>query len=168
MYSLTRNLFVVATALFISFVSADSEEHTISFVNKCGKGTTTISLDGNVVTTGPTTISAGPFSGFRAYLQQGDCDTDGSGCPYVQATLDNEGLSHAAIFLLPGAKFTAPIGYKFYGSDGSCDGKGQDCTMPHCPEAVTNPTSPGGGIPIHFAGANCTAPNINLEVRFCD
>lgn len=66
-----------------------------------------------------------------------------------------------ALFLPYRATYTVATGYNFVGG-GTCDGTGQDCKSASCPEAVNNPTFPGGGIPVHFAGVNCTSPNVSL------
>ncbi|KZS97490.1 hypothetical protein SISNIDRAFT_437441 [Sistotremastrum niveocremeum HHB9708] len=156
MFTFVRNAFALAcVSTFIASVTAES--HTITFTNKCGKGTPTLVQNGNILSTGGAYTHNGPIDSFIAYLQTGNCLLNGEHCTLVEGTLTNEGNSAADISLIPPHTFSVTSGFGFYNG---CNGVGEDCKSANCPGAFTNPTN--GKV------VSCTAPNVDLAITFCD
>ncbi|EPT01244.1 hypothetical protein FOMPIDRAFT_84905 [Fomitopsis schrenkii] len=148
--------------LSIVFLAAallvNAETHTVTFNNKCGRGTPYLrSQTGEVLSTGGAWTSNGPALGLIAYLQTGNCGNNGEECTLVEATLEN-GKSAADISLIPPHEFSVASGFGYY--DG-CDGAGTDCTNANCPKAYRKPGD-------NFAIVGCSANNVNLTITFCD
>jgi len=161
----------ILASLSLLAATAIAEQHTIKFTNKCGKGTPTLTVDGTPTKFSGSYTSNGPVEDFNAFLEltPGACGTDGRSCPYVSGTLQNSGLNHASLYLLAGeGNYTVATGWDFQGGGSACNGKGQDCTKPQCPEAVNILTFPGGGIPLRYPGVNCTGTDVNIEIKFCE
>ncbi|KAH9931884.1 uncharacterized protein B0H18DRAFT_871869 [Fomitopsis serialis] len=147
---------IVATTLAV--LQANAETHTVTFVNKCGRGTPYLwSQTGELLSNGAPWTSNGPAPGLIAYLQTGGCGQNGEQCTLVEVTLEN-GQSAADISLIPPHAFNVASGFGFY--DG-CDGAGTDCTDANCPKAYRHPND-------NFAVVGCGADNENIAITFCD
>ncbi|KAF9073135.1 glycopeptide [Rhodocollybia butyracea] len=151
---------LVALASFIAIAAAES--HTITFNNKCGKGTPMlISQTGQVLSKGGSYTSNGPIVGALAYLQTGGCGLNGDFCTTVETTLKNPTSpgagSSSDVTLIPDHKFTVSAGFGYFNG---CDGVKFDCTSANCPGAFTNPTN--GKV------VSCQTDNVDLAITFCD
>lgn len=139
-------LFVAA----VTFTGVRAETHTATFTNQCGYGTPNLSGPNGVLSsTGQAVTFNSPAEGLYAYLQTGNCGSNGEGCPVVNASLVN-GDSCASTEILP----PDTIGFCFYNG---CDGVGFDCT--------SRPTDPITGQEVY--SACCAADNVDLAITFC-
>jgi len=154
---LFRNAIVPAIALCTLEVLA--ETHIVSFTNNCGRGTPTLVQSGRILSTGGPFTAGGQFNSFIAYLQTGSCGLNGEGCTLVEGSLQNTGFSSADVSLVPPHTFSVTSGFGYYGGDGSCNGRGFDCTRANCPGAFTNATN---GLIVQ-----CPSNDINLAITFC-
>ncbi|KAJ3557126.1 hypothetical protein NM688_g1633 [Phlebia brevispora] len=160
-------------AAFFSVLSVcRAETHTVTFDNRCGFGTPTLVLNGEIVSNGPAYTQSGVINGI-AYLQTGPCLFNGENCPLLEMNLVNPtcagcGSSTDISLISPCAGFTVtphsrglqssadtPIPYY----DG-CDGQGKDCNNPNCDTAFHTPTD-------YSAQVQCELDNVNLLITFC-
>ncbi|KAJ7144486.1 glycopeptide [Mycena epipterygia] len=140
--------------LAIAVGSVRAETHTVQFANQCGFGTPMLVQAGKVLSTGAFT-SNGPLLGAIAFLQTGSCGVNGEGCTIVEVNLTNAGISSGQIS--PNS-FSVTTGFGFFNG---CDGAGADCITAGCPNAFETPG-------IVSPPVDCTLPNVNLEITFCD
>ncbi|TFY54588.1 hypothetical protein EVJ58_g8770 [Rhodofomes roseus] len=151
-------LAIGSIAAAVAFLQVNAESHTVTFNNKCGRGTPHLySQTGQLLSTGGAWTSNGEALGLIAFLQTGGCGNNGEGCTLVEATLKNGG-SAADISLISPHEFSVTSGFGYY--DG-CDGSGTDCTSASCPKAYRQPND-------NFAIVGCGANNVNLAITFCD
>ncbi|KAL6310460.1 hypothetical protein BKA93DRAFT_721921 [Sparassis latifolia] len=135
----TFALAAVASLLFAT-VSVHAESHTVTFVNQCGKGTPTLIVGGQVVSTGQPYTSNGPLDSAIAYASffflSGDCGYNGEQCTLLEMTLGNPtvpgGGSSTDISLISPHTFNVEASFSYY--DG-CDNTGADCAYQGCPMA---------------------------------
>lgn len=158
----------MAFSLFFSFFLAifsaigvgASETHTIKFANQCGHGTPCLVLNGQNVSTGQDYVVNGIFSGI-AYLQTGQCDTNGEGCTLVEMNLVNPACagcgSSVDISLIDPHKFNVEASFAYYNG---CDGLGADCNSADCAVAFFAPED-------WYAQRQCEANNVDLLIAFC-
>ncbi|KAJ3574223.1 hypothetical protein NP233_g1907 [Leucocoprinus birnbaumii] len=155
--------FVTAVAAALSIAQAvNAETHTVTFDNRCGRGTPTLIQGGRVLSTGGSVTINGPLEGAIAYLQTGSCGFNGEGCTLIETTLVNPTSpgsgSSTDISLISPHAFSVTSGFGYYNG---CDGAGADCTSASCPMAFRTPTD-------YFAQVACQANNVNLAITFCD
>lgn len=147
-----------ATLFFAAW--ANAEQHTIRMVNKCGTGTPTLILDGQIVSTGADYVGSGSVSGI-AYLQTGDCGFNGENCCLLEMTLGNPtvpgGGSSTDISLIPPHAFNVQTSFAYFGG---CDGQGADCSSGNCDTAFFNPND-------NQVQVQCETDNVNLLIEFC-
>ncbi|KAJ3915023.1 glycopeptide [Lentinula edodes] len=146
-----RLLLNIAAFSAILAAGVKAENHTVKFLNNCGIGTHLLKQNGVTLSTGASYTINGPFSAI-AYLDAGNCGSNGEGCTVVETTLANSGSS--TTFNM--SSYSIPTGFAYFNG---CDGEGWDCTIPGCPGA-TGIISP---LPIE-----CLATNVDLEITFCD
>ncbi|KAJ7456362.1 hypothetical protein B0H11DRAFT_2244054 [Mycena galericulata] len=147
------------TVLAIAIHSVHAETHTVHFVNQCGFGSPTLVQGSTVLSSGGAVrtdyTSEGPLLNAIGYLQTGDCGLDGEGCTTVATNLTNGDSSTIISF----GSLAVSTGFTYFNG---CDGLGEDCTLPFCigsqPIGSGQPTPP----------VVCTAPNVDLEITFCD
>ncbi|PCH44479.1 hypothetical protein WOLCODRAFT_76567 [Wolfiporia cocos MD-104 SS10] len=150
-------LAVAMVAAAAALVPAKAETHTVTFDNRCGRGTPTLrGQNGEVLSTGaPYTIN-GPLISAIAYLQTGICGENGEKCIIVETTLKN-GYSSTDLSLIPPHAFQITTGFSYYNG---CDGAGHDCTSANCPDAFYQPNDTNVQV-------GCPADNVNLAITFC-
>jgi hypothetical protein len=152
---------LLSGSTFASPLQARGESHTITFNNKCGKGTPQLIQNGKVLSTGQPYTSSGPFTAAIAYLQTGGCGLNGEQCTTLEMTLQNPptpgaGSSTDVTLIAPHA-FNVGVGFAYANG---CDGQGQSCEDANCHDAFRTPTD-------YFAQTQCEAANVNLVVTFC-
>ncbi|CCM02597.1 uncharacterized protein FIBRA_04700 [Fibroporia radiculosa] len=132
--------------------AVDADMHTVSFTNNCGYGTPNLVAEsGTLLSDGAPLTMNGPLIGAVAFLQTGNCGNDGEDCTTVNITLENGENSFTV-----NPPYGSSISVKFYNG---CDGLGVDCGVSGC----------SGPQPLGVSSfANCTAPNVDLEITFCD
>ncbi|KAJ7605191.1 glycopeptide [Roridomyces roridus] len=148
--------------LFAFAVSAvRGESHTVTFVNKCGKGMPRLIQGSSTLSTGAAHTVNGPLIGAIAYLQTGSCGFNGESCTMVETTLKNPTTpgsgSSTDITLIAPHKFSVTTGFKY---TNGCS-TGADCTSASCKTAFHVSTD----TQVQVA---CQANNVNLEITFCD
>ncbi|TFK53587.1 hypothetical protein OE88DRAFT_1655778 [Heliocybe sulcata] len=153
--------FVSALAALAFAAVANAESHTISFDNKCGKGTPQLIQGGNVVSTGQPYTSNGAFSSGIAYLQTGECGFNGEKCALLEMTLGNPTCagcgSSTDISLITPHALNVPVAFEY---QGGCQGQGATCTTANCNTAFFVPDD----TQVQVA---CQADNVNLLITFC-
>ncbi|TFK45149.1 hypothetical protein BDQ12DRAFT_743120 [Crucibulum laeve] len=141
--------------------SVVAETHTVTFDNRCGRGTPTLVQNGRILSTGGPYTSNGPFIGAIAYLQTGGCLLNGENCIIVETTLKNPttpgGGSSTDLSLIPPHAFSITTGFGYYNG---CPGAGADCTDPNCHMAFRTPSDT-------WAQVACQDNNVNLVITFC-
>ncbi|KZT07549.1 uncharacterized protein LAESUDRAFT_725012 [Laetiporus sulphureus 93-53] len=155
-------MFSKFTAAFVAFaialVQVNAETHTVSFANKCGRGTPYLrAMNGQVLSNGANYTINGPLISAIAYLQTGDCGNNGEKCTLIETTLKN-GYSSTDISLIPPHEFSVTSGFDYY--DG-CDGQGADCTSENCTSAFHTSDQT-------WVQVGCPVDNENLLIKFCD
>ncbi|GJE97615.1 glycopeptide [Phanerochaete sordida] len=157
---------VLPMLLFACSAAAQTstELHMIQFVNNCGFGTPLLKASTNNITIsmGEAVTISGPLVDAVAFLQTGSCGDAGEGCTAVSITLRNPTSpgdgSSVVILEAPPYAFSVATGFGYFNG---CDGAGQDCTFPGCPDP--------GCLPGHCPEpTDCEADNVNLAVTFCD
>ncbi|KAG2134199.1 uncharacterized protein EDB93DRAFT_851360 [Suillus bovinus] len=147
-------------AIFSAIGVGASETHTIKFINQCGHGTPCLVENGRNVSTGQDYVVDGLFSGI-AYLQTGQCDTNGEECTLVEMNLVNPTCpgcgSSVDISLIDPHRFNVEASFAYYNG---CDGLGADCDGPNCAVAFYAPED-------WYAQRQCEADNVNLLIAFC-
>ncbi|KAI0272430.1 glycopeptide [Gloeopeniophorella convolvens] len=148
-------------ALMAAFVGAQAEQHTITFDNKCGRGTPYLKANGTTFSTGQAYTSGGPFISGIAYLQTGPCGDNGENCVLVETTLKNPTTpgsgSSTDLSLIPPHAFQITTGFRY---TNGCDGQA-DCKEPNCPEAFETPDQT-------WKQVACQVDNVDLVITFCD
>ncbi|VDC03309.1 unnamed protein product [Peniophora sp. CBMAI 1063] len=158
-HSFIRMHSLLSTAVIFSLgVVANAESHTVTFINNCGFGTPTLSVQGSVVSTGSDYTSNGQIEGGTAYLDYDTCSTNGGNCTGVELTLSN-GISAADVTLVSPYAFSVASCMSFYNG---CDGTGFACTEADCPGAFLTPTDSSA------TTITCQSTDVNLAVTFCD
>jgi len=153
---------VFATVGFVAAVAAGvmGESHTVTFQNRCGRGTPQLIQAGNVLSSGAPFTSNGPLSAAIAYLQTGQCLLNGEKCTTAELTLKNPTSpgagSSADISLIPPHAFSVATGFTY---NNGCS-NGTDCTNANCPLAFRKPDD-------NFAQIQCEANNAGLLITFC-
>jgi len=152
--------FTAVTLALVANVNAES--HTVSFDNRCGRGTPTLIQGGNVLSTGEPFTSNGALSSFIAYLQTGECLFNGEGCTLFEASLQNPTApgsgSSADISLIAPHAFNVAVGFSY---DGSCASQGTTiCSSPSCDTAFFKPDDT-------FVQVACQDNDVNLLITFC-
>ncbi|KAJ7627210.1 glycopeptide [Roridomyces roridus] len=177
-------MFAFTTAFALLAFAATAvrgETHTVTFDNRCGRGTPTLIGQGGAVLStggmsfllyhlyimlnkahsGAYTIN-GPLIGAIAYLQTGSCGFNGEGCTLLETTLRNPPSPGAGsstdLSLIAPHSFSVTTGFGYYNG---CDGAGADCTGPNCNTAFHVSTDT-------FVQVACQANNVNLAITFCD
>ncbi|KIJ60144.1 hypothetical protein HYDPIDRAFT_32565 [Hydnomerulius pinastri MD-312] len=153
-------LVTFAVPLFTA-IRANAESHVIKFVNQCGYGSPALMFDGNNILTGDEYTSSGSFSGI-AYLQTGECNTNGENCTLLETTLINPTCagcgSSTDISLIPPHAYNVETSFAYYNG---CDGAGQTCS---------NSTCAGSAFFVYndnVVQVECQSENVNLLVAFC-
>ncbi|KAF9254736.1 hypothetical protein L218DRAFT_1009356 [Marasmius fiardii PR-910] len=143
--------------------TAAAERHTITMINRCGRGTPTLVRQGNIVSTGAPYTANEAIPATIAFLQTGECDRlNGSGCMTCELTLKNPDPnapgsgSSVDISMIPPLKFNVPISFQY---TGGCS-NGASCPDPNCHDAFRTPTD-------YFAQRACQANDVNLQITFC-
>ncbi|KAL5506909.1 hypothetical protein ACEPAH_6365 [Sanghuangporus vaninii] len=146
----------------LAATGALAESHTVTFENKCGKGTPQLLQNGKTLSTGGAYTSGGPLISAISFLQTGSCGQNGEGCTLVETTLRNPTTpgsgSSSDISLIPPHKFSVASGFRY---ENGCDGKGADCPDANCPQAFRKPNDTN----VQVA---CQADNVNLVITFCE
>ncbi|KZT07553.1 uncharacterized protein LAESUDRAFT_742943 [Laetiporus sulphureus 93-53] len=151
-------LTVAFLAVAMALVQVNAETHTVTFNNKCGRGTPYLrAQNGQVLSTGGAYTISGPLIGAIAYLQTGGCGNNGEDCTLIETTLKN-GYSSTDVSLIPPHEFNVAAGFGYY--DG-CDGKGADCTSADCTTAFHTSDQT-------WVQVGCAVDNENLVITFCD
>ncbi|KAF5376376.1 hypothetical protein D9757_008672 [Collybiopsis confluens] len=144
---------LLSASSFATPLQARGESHTITFANKCGKGTPTLVQSGKILSTGQPFTSSGPFEAGIAYLQTGECGLNGDKCTTLEMTLKTPPTPGAGsstdVTLIPPHAFNVGVGFKY--SNG-CDGQGQSCEAANCHSAFRTPTD-------YFAQTQCEEAN---------
>ncbi|KAF8577176.1 glycopeptide [Ramaria rubella] len=157
---LFSKIFKTSVAVAMCIVSVAAESHTVTFTNKCGKGTPLLKANGQTLSTGGSFTINGPLVSAIAYT--GNCGDNGEGCTLVETTLQNPTTpgsgSSTDISLIPPHTFSVTSGFGYFNG---CDGQGADCTSESCPQAFHVSTDTG----VQVA---CQTPNVNLAITFCD
>ncbi|THH16963.1 hypothetical protein EW146_g3754 [Bondarzewia mesenterica] len=165
---IARALSFLAVATFV-LVGANAESHTVTFNNKCGRGTPLLLAGGKTLSTGRAYTHNGPLTAAIAFLQTGSCGANGEGCTLVETTLVNPSSpgsgSSTDISLIPPHAFSVATGF---GGDvfshsyyNGCDRSGADCRSASCSTAFHQPDD------THVQVA-CQSDNVNLVITFCD
>ncbi|KIK70341.1 hypothetical protein GYMLUDRAFT_65578 [Collybiopsis luxurians FD-317 M1] len=150
-----------ALAITALIAGVQAETHTVTFTNKCGRGTPLLKQNGVTLSTGGAYTSNGPLEAAIAYLDVG-CGANGEGCTLVETTLINPTSPGAGsstdISLISPHTFSVTTGFGYYNG---CDGTGADCTSASCSTAF------------HVSSDNqvqvqCETNNVNLAITFCD
>ncbi|KAG1814241.1 uncharacterized protein BJ212DRAFT_1362300 [Suillus subaureus] len=159
---------LMAFSLFFSFFLGifsaigigASETHTIKFINQCGHGTPCLVVNGQNVSTGQDYVVNGIFSGI-AYLQTGQCNTNGEDCTLVEMNLVNPACagcgSSVDISLIDPHIFNVEASFAYYNG---CDGLGADCNNADCAVAFYAPED-------WYAQRQCEVNNVDLLIAFC-
>ncbi|KAI0341995.1 hypothetical protein BDW22DRAFT_224389 [Trametopsis cervina] len=154
-----RSLFGFASVL-VALSVVQAESHTISFDNKCGRGTPTLIVGGQIVSTGQPYTSGSTISGI-AYLQTGECLFNGEHCTLLEMTLNNPTCtgcgSSTDISLIPPHAFNVEASFSY---SGQCNGKGATCSTPNCNTAFFVPDD-------NQVQVQCEEPDTNLVITFC-
>ncbi|KIK70368.1 hypothetical protein GYMLUDRAFT_253758 [Collybiopsis luxurians FD-317 M1] len=152
------NLAALVTAAVVAGVQA--ETHTVTFNNKCGRGTPLLKQNGNTLSTGQPYTSNGPLTAAIAYLDVG-CGANGEQCTLVETTIVNPTSpgsgSSTDLSLIPPHTFSVTSGFSY---QNGCDGQGAVCSSADCTTAFHNPNDTGVQVP-------CQANNVNLVITFC-
>jgi len=148
------------TVVVSALSTVRAESHTITFANECGRGTPTLVINGQIVSTGQPYTSDGTISGI-AYLQTGECLLNGENCTLMEMTLDNPTCpgcgSSADISLIPPHKFNVATSFSFYNG---CDGVGRTCSSATCNTAFFKSDD-------NQVQSSCQNDNVNLRITFC-
>ncbi|KAL5484800.1 hypothetical protein ACEPAI_7442 [Sanghuangporus weigelae] len=135
MFSFSR----LAIFSLLAATGALAESHTVTFENKCGKGTPQLLQNGKTLSTG------------------GSCGLNGEGCTLVETTLKNPTTagsgSSSDISLIPPHTFSVASGFRY---ENGCDGSDANC-----PDAFRKPNDTN----VQVA---CQADNVNLVITFCE
>ncbi|VDC03343.1 unnamed protein product [Peniophora sp. CBMAI 1063] len=134
-----------------------AETHTITFDNRCGKGTPKLKQNFQTLSTGGAYTHNGPFTAAIAYLDTGNCGDSGENCVIVETSLINGGISSTDLSLIPPHAFQATTGFGYYHG---CDGAGADCTNGNCNTAFHKTDD-------YQVQVQCTASDVNLAITFC-
>ncbi|KZV76468.1 hypothetical protein PENSPDRAFT_646234 [Peniophora sp. CONT] len=149
------NLLSTAAIVLAALAGVQAESHTVTFTNKCGRGTPTLhGQNGAVLSTGGAYTINGPLIGAIAFLQTGSCGANGDGCTLLETTLKNPTTpgsgSSTDLSLIPPHSFSVTTGFGYYNG---CDGAGADCTGPNCNTAFHVPSDT-------FVQVACQANNV--------
>lgn len=149
-----RSFQTFVLGLAFAVVGIAGERHSVGFDNACGFGTPTlIGPSGEVLSSGNThTVNAG-FNA-RAFLQTGDCGSDGARCTTVEMNL-GAAQSFVDISLLSG--FSVETAFEFVNQ---CSGRGASCANEDCPNAIRSPGDSS-------ALVMCPSPDVDLLITFC-
>lgn len=154
-------VFLGLAAVLSASSAVSAESHTITFDNQCGKGTPQLLVGGQVVSSGDPYTSSSAISGAIAYLQTGECNTNGEGCTLLEMTLNNPTCigcgSSSDISLIPPHAFNVEASISYYGA---CNGQGTTCSSADCSEAFHNPND-------NQVQVQCESDNSNLLITFC-
>ncbi|KAF9473063.1 glycopeptide [Pholiota conissans] len=154
------SLKTIAFTLMAVVIGAHAESHTVTFDNRCGRGTPMLIQGPNVLSTGQPFTSNGPLISAIAYLQTGPCLFNGEGCTLVETTLVNPTSpgsgSSSDISLIPPHAFNVAAGFTY---NNGCSGH-TDCTDANCPTAFHKPDD----TQVQVA---CQANNAGLTIIFC-
>ncbi|OJA11629.1 hypothetical protein AZE42_05471 [Rhizopogon vesiculosus] len=152
--------FLSFLAIFCAVEVGASETHTIKFINQCGHGTPCLVLNGQNVSTGQDYTVNDIFAGI-AYLQTGQCNTNGEGCTLLEMNLINPACagcgSSVDISLISPHVYNVEASFAYYNG---CDGYGADCNGPNCATAFFAPED-------WDVQRECQANNVNLLIAFC-
>ncbi|THU85268.1 hypothetical protein K435DRAFT_822463 [Dendrothele bispora CBS 962.96] len=152
-----------AVVLAMTIVGASAESHTVSFINRCGRGTPQLVQRGNILSSGGSFTSNGPFPAAIAYLQTGNCLLNGENCMTVEMTLQNADParpgsgSSADLSLIPPLAFNVPVHFEY---TNGCNGVGQTCSAANCATAFHVPSD----TQVQRA---CQTDNVGLQITFC-
>ncbi|KIK70367.1 hypothetical protein GYMLUDRAFT_32371 [Collybiopsis luxurians FD-317 M1] len=137
------------------------ERHTVTFDNKCGRGTPLLKQNGRILSRGEAYTSQGPLKAAIAYLDVG-CGANGERCTLIETTLVNPTSpgsgSSTDISLIPPLAFSVTSGFGYYNG---CDGAGANCKSADCKTAFHKPDD------THVQVA-CQTNNVNLVITFCN
>ncbi|KAG2137968.1 hypothetical protein DEU56DRAFT_803412 [Suillus clintonianus] len=157
---MTFSLFFSCFLGIFSAAGVGAETHTIKFINQCGHGTPCLVVNAQNVSTGQDYVANGIFSGI-AYLQTGQCNTNGEGCSLLEMNLANPSCpgcgSSVDISLIDPHVFNVESSFAYYNG---CDGFGADCNSANCASAFFAPED-------WYAQRQCEANNVNLLIAFC-
>ncbi|KAK7038532.1 glycopeptide [Favolaschia claudopus] len=150
------------SVLALAAGQALAESHTVTFDNRCGRGTPMlISQTGAVLSTGGAYTINGPLRGAIAYLQTGNCGFNGERCTLVETTLVNPSTagsgSSTDLSLIAPHSFSVTTGFGYVGA---CAPAGADCNNANCNTAFHVPTDT-------FVQVACQKDNANLVITFC-
>ncbi|KAF5343453.1 hypothetical protein D9758_011840 [Tetrapyrgos nigripes] len=147
--------------LAVTVIGASAESHTVTFDNRCGRGTPQLVQSGNILSSGAAFTANGPFSAAIAYLQTGECGLNGDNCMTVEMTLQNPTApgsgSSVDLSLIPPLAFNVPIRFEY---TNGCDGAGQTCGDGGCNTAFHVPTD-------NQVQVQCQNNDVNLNIIFC-
>ncbi|KAF5392634.1 hypothetical protein D9757_002133 [Collybiopsis confluens] len=142
-------------------VAVRAETHTVTFTNKCGRGTPLLKQNGVTLSTGGAFTSNGPLKAAIAYLDVG-CGANGENCLIIETSLVNPTTagsgSSTDLSLIPPHAFSVTSGFGYFNG---CDGAGADCTDGGCNTAFHQPGDTNVQV-------SCQADNANLAITFCD
>ena len=149
-----RSFQTFVLGLAFAVVGIAGERHSVGFDNACGFGTPTlIGPSGEVLSSGNVhTVNAGLNA--RAFLQTGDCGSDGARCTMVEMNL-GAAQSFVDISLLSG--FSVETAFEFVNQ---CSGRGASCANEDCPNAIRSPSDSS-------ALVMCPSPDVDLLITFC-
>ncbi|KAG8702868.1 hypothetical protein FRC08_003199 [Ceratobasidium sp. 394] len=131
---------VVATAAALSAAAGSGEQHTVEFVNNCGKGKPQLQRNGKILSNGEPYTQYGGRLVATAWLQTDECDAENGGkCTLVLLDLENGSESNNAnssveIYTVgPQYKFSDPVKFEYFGP---CNGGNQCLSSSCCPEGA--------------------------------
>jgi len=154
-------VFLGLAAVLSAFSAVSAESHTVAFDNQCGKGTPTLILNGQTVSTGQPYTQDSAISGGIAYLQTGECGFNGENCTLMEMTLGNPTCagcgSSTDISLIPPHAFNVQTSFSYYNG---CNGQGTACSSGSCSQAfhVFNDNQ---------VQVQCESNDVNLVITFC-
>ncbi|KAF8574861.1 glycopeptide, partial [Ramaria rubella] len=157
---LFSKIFKTSVAVAMCIVIVVAENHTVTFTNKCDRGTPILKANGQTLSTGGNFTIDGPLVAAIAFLQTGNCGDNGEGCTLVETTLMNPitpgSGSNTDISFIPPHAFSVTSGFMYFNG---CDGRGADCTNSTCPQAFHKPNDAGEELV-------CQTPNVDLAITF--
>ncbi|KAL0060765.1 hypothetical protein AAF712_012456 [Marasmius tenuissimus] len=139
-----------------------AESHTVTMVNRCGRGTPQLIRGGEVLSSGGSYTENGVLASAIAYLQTGECLFNGENCMTAELTLKNPDQpgsgSSVNLSLIPTHAFNVPIALQY---TGSCS-NGVTCADANCP------TTDAFRVPEDTqAQRACQNNDVNLQITFC-
>ncbi|KAG8743034.1 hypothetical protein FRC10_000485 [Ceratobasidium sp. 414] len=129
----TVSALVVAAVAALGAAATSGEEHTVEFVNNCGKGTPQPQRNGKILSNSEPYTQHGGRLVATAWLQTDDCDAENGGnCTLILLDLengsesDNANSSTEIYTVSPQYKFSDPVKFEYFGP---CNGGNEWSTL---------------------------------------